>query len=323
MTETLGRAAELWERGEAHVLATVVRVDRPVSAKPGDRALITADGRLEGWVGGSCSEPIVVRESLAALAEGAARLVRIRPARSPREPAQPGVVTEVTTCASQGGLDVFVEPRLPRPHLVVVGSSPTARALVRLANVLDYRITGVVEDPSGGLPNASTIALSDLGANELGAEDAVVVATMNRYDELALERALRSGAGYVGLVASGSRGAHVAGTLRSRGVTDEELARLTTPAGLDLGRSTQEEIALAILAEVVHRRHQIRTEPGEPICPEQEGAGEAVDPVCGMLVRVLPSTVSAKHRGTTYHFCAPGCREEFLSEPSRFVAMAR
>lgn len=323
MSERLVRRAhDLEGLGEAHVLATVVRVDRPVSAKAGDRALITHNGKLEGWVGGSCSEPVVVRAALAALADGTPRLVRIRPVGAPREPAQPGVVTEVTTCASEGGLDVFVEPRLPRPLLVVTGSSPTARTLVELAKVLGYRLTAVLDEPAERLPGADTIiGLEALAATELRPDDAVVVATMNRYDEAALGAALETGAGYIGLVASKSRSAHTFALLRATGMTDEQLNRVATPAGIDLGPSSQEEIALAILAEVVEQRHRLRSEPDAPICPPDQN-GEAIDIVCGMRVAVLPSTISVEHDGIAHYFCTEQCRDRFLAEPERYQATA-
>lgn len=313
--EILRRAHELEGRSEAYALATVVRVDRPVSAKPGDRALITGDGQLDGWVGGSCAEPVVVREALTVLAGGAPRLLRIRPVGSPREPAEPGVVTEMTMCASEGGLDVFIEPHLPTPRLAVAGSSPTARTLVRIAKVLGYRVTAVLDDPSERLPGSDdTAGLRGLAAEDLGADDAVVVASMSRYDEEALDAALRSGAGYVGLVASRSRGAHVLGLLRSRGRSEEQLARVSTPAGIDLGPANQDEIALAVLTEMVGIRiRRAEVTPGSLCAPSDQRT--ALDPVCGMEVAVVPGTLSGTRLGVTAHFCSPRCKEEWQQEP--------
>ena len=310
--DILTRAHELDGHNEAYVLATVVRVDRPVSARPGDRALVTRDGRLEGWVGGSCAEPVVVREALASLAEGAPRLLRIRPVGSPREPAQPGVVTEVTTCASEGGLDVFIDPRTPTPRLAVAGSSPTARTLVRLAKVLGYRIVAALDDPAERLPGADVrIGVEELGV--LGPDDAVVVATMSRYDEGALAAALRSGVGYVGLVASRSRGEQLLGLLESRGVDREQFERISTPAGLDLGPASQDEIALAVLAEFVAHRNRGAALGREQLCASGDG-GTAVDPVCGMEVAVAEVTPSATRGGVTVHFCSRHCRDRWLLE---------
>jgi xanthine dehydrogenase accessory factor len=321
MSRILDRAAELDNQGKPYALATVVAVDRPVSAKPGDRAIVSPRGRVEGWIGGSCSEPIVVREAVAALADGNSRLVRIRPPGSPREPARPGVITEVTTCASEGGLDVFVEPRLARPHLVMAGSSPITRTLADLARILGYRTSAVVDDPAENVPGADTVeTLNAFDRIDLGFEDAVVVATMNRYDEAALEAALRTSAGYIGLVASSARARNVVDMLRARGLDDGALERVRSPAGLDLGPSAQEEIALAIMAEVVAERHRHGAEAEEAFCPpDDEAVREAVDPVCGMTVAIVPGAVSAQREGVTIYFCNPGCRDEFLAHPGEYA----
>jgi xanthine dehydrogenase accessory factor len=308
------RAQELEERGERFALATVVRVDRPVSARPGDRAVIRSDGRLEGWVGGSCSQPIVTREALATLSDGRPRLVRIRPPGARPEPVEPGVVTEVTACASEGGLDIFVEPRVPRPVVVIAGSSPAARSLAQLAAVLGRRVHAALADPAEQVPGVDTrLALEELGAAALNADDAVVVATMNRYDEAALEAALSTGAGYVGLIASRPRAAKVLHNLRARGVDQADLDRVHSPAGLDLGPSSQEEIALAVLGEIVAlQRHTAEAE--HPLC----APSEAIDPVCGMTVSATPVSPSAIHENRMVFFCSPHCKSAFESEPARY-----
>jgi len=313
--DTVRRAAELQERGEPFVMATVVRVDRPVSARVGDRAIVYPDGRLEGWIGGSCSEPIVIREAISSLGDRDARLVRIRPPGAPAESDQPGVVTEVTACASEGGLDIFVEPRLPGPHLAIAGSSPAARTLARLAREMGYRVTAVLDVPSEKLPGASaTMTPDDLARLSLGPNDAVAVATMNRYDEAVLEAALASGASYIGLIASRPRGEKVVEMLRARGVGESDLKRIRNPAGLDLGPSNQDEIALAVLAEVVRERHDAERVSQEPMCEDEAEAvsGQAVDPVCGMTVAVHAGAITAVVDGQTYYFCAPGCRDTYL-----------
>jgi xanthine dehydrogenase accessory factor len=320
MSGILERASELDAQGKPYALATVVAVDRPVSARPGDRAIISQRGRVQGWIGGSCSEPIVVREAIAALADGRSRLVRIRPPGAAREPERPGVVTQITTCASEGGLDVFVEPRLARPHLVMAGSSPITRTLADLAKILGYRTSAIVDDPAENVPGADMAeGIDALERVELGPEDAVVVATMNRYDEAALEAALRTGAGYIGLVASRARAQNVMALLEGRGLSDDALERVRSPAGLDLGPSAQEEIALAIMAEVVAERHRHGAEAEEALCPPDQAVGEAVDPVCGMTVAIALGAVSAQQRGVTFYFCNPGCRDEFLAHPDEYV----
>jgi xanthine dehydrogenase accessory factor len=262
----LVEAGRLAEEGTPFALATVVGVERPSSARVGDRALVTAEGELHGWVGGACTEPEVVRLALQALADGDVRRERIE-----------------SRCASEGAVDVLLEPQLPAPLLCVVGDAPAARKLRELAGVLGWRTTA-----------------------ELRGADAVVIASMGHGDEETLEAALASGAGYVGLVASAKRGAAVTAELRDRGLEEEALARIRSPAGLDLGPSSQEEIAVAILAELVAWRH-LRPRSSEPLSAPQT----ATDPICGMIVAIEGAAHTLEHEGTTYYFCGPGCLRRF------------
>jgi xanthine dehydrogenase accessory factor len=263
----LVEAGRLAEEGTPFALATVVGVERPSSARIGDRALVTGDGELHGWVGGACTEPEVVRVALDALADGDVRRERIE-----------------SRCASEGAVEVLIEPQVPAPLLAVVGDAPAARKLRELAAVLGWRTT-----------------------TDLQGADAVVIASMGHGDEETLDSALTSGAArYVGLVASAKRAAAVTAELRARGVDEEALARIRSPAGLDLGPSSQEEIAVAILAELVAWRHLEPRGSGELQAPET-----AVDPICGMIVAVEGAAHTLEHEGTTYYFCGPGCLRKF------------
>jgi xanthine dehydrogenase accessory factor len=271
----LAEAGRLAAEGTPFALATVVNVERPASARRGDHAVITPDGVLRGWVGGACTESTVVREALAALADGEARVTRV----------QGG-------CESEGTIEVLVEPQLPAPLLAVIGDSPSARSLAELARTIGWRVS------------------AELGQGA----DAVVVASMGQADENTLEVALAGEAGYVGLVASAKRGSAVLAELRSRGLDEESLARIRCPAGLDLGPSSQEEIAVAILAELVAWRHTKPASATELV--------EAVDPVCGMTVAIAGAGETAVHEGRTYYFCGAGCRACFEADPARYLAPA-
>ena len=290
-TDVLVRAGELAAEGVPFVLATVVNVERPASARRGDRALVTAGGDIVGWVGGACSEPIVVREALLALGDGETRLVRIGPAASVAEGADAETVVAASSCASEGVVEVLVEPQLAEPLLAVVGASPAAETLARLAPEAGWRVT---REPAA-------------------AADAVVVATMGHDDEATLEAALAGGVAYVGLVASARRAASVLDGLRARGLGEEALGRVRSPAGLDLGPSTQSEIAVAVLAELVAWRHSRTVVPSLPAI--------AIDPVCGMEVAVDGAKHTAVHEGLTYYFCASGCRSRFEADPARYLAV--
>jgi xanthine dehydrogenase accessory factor len=186
-------------------------------------------------------------------------------------------------------VEVLVEPQLPAPLLSVVGDGPAARTLAELARTIGWRVT---REP-------------DVGA------DAAVVATMGTNDQEALAAALAGTAGYVALVASARRAGVILAALREAGVPEEAVARVRSPAGLDLGPSTQEEIAVAILAEVVAWRHTQ--------APVLAPPAEAIDPVCGMTVAMEGAAHTAEHGGTTWYFCSPHCRVTFLEAPDRFV----
>jgi xanthine dehydrogenase accessory factor len=262
--DVLVEAGRLAEAGEPFVLATVMGVERPSSARVGDRALVTADGELRGWVGGACTEPEVVSLSLVALSSGEVRRERIE-----------------SRCASEGAVEVLIEPQLGVFVLAVIGDAPAARTLRDLAAVLGWRTTPSVERA-----------------------DAIVIASMGRDDEASLEAALGTDAGYIGLVASARRAASLTADLRDRRVEEEALARIRSPAGLDLGPSSQEEIAVAILAEVVAWRHTRGPSPAQLL-------EEAIDPICGMTVAVATAKETAERDGITYYFCGSHCRKTF------------
>ncbi len=308
--------------------ATVVWTHRPVSAAPGDKAIVTADGRLRGWVGGSCAEPIVVREARRALEAGTPRLLRLGPGQAVCD--DDGVVTAPVNCASEGSLHVFLEPVLPPLHLVVVGRSPLTRALVGMAAVLGWR-TVVVErddDDAADLSELSAAGGSivtdlDLAKAEVDASSFVVVATMGRYDEEALEAALATDARHIALVASSRRAEVVLDGLRASGVAEDCLVRVKSPAGLALGDLSHEETAVAILAEIVQVRNVLPGPGTTGSVPERtpaDAVAEAVDPVCAMTVTIGATSVRLDLGGNTYWFCGRGCRRRFESDPDRWLA---
>lgn len=251
-----GRAAELDRDRRPYALATVVAVRRPTSARPGARGLVHPDGTIEGWVGGSCSQPIVVREALRSLADGQPRLLRISRDEPSDSRRGDGIIDYVMTCHSGGTLEIYVEPHLPAPMLWVVGTTPIAGALVELGAALGFATTLLdpVAEPDA-FPAAERVVVgADLAGLDPGASPYVVVASQGGWDEEALEAALRREASYVGLVASPTRAAAVRSYLRDQGVPEDRLAALRAPAGLDLGAETAEEVALSILAELVQVR---------------------------------------------------------------------
>jgi len=288
------------------VLATVVRVEAPTSARPGDKAVITADGRLRGWIGGSCSEPVVRREALRALGEGTPQLIHIvGDAGEVKQSRKHGELSIATTCPSGGSLDVFIEPRLPKPMLLVFGDGPAAATLVRLAELTGFRARSVTH------PELATL---EVPAGEVYA----IVATMGHFDEDALEAALSHPALEVALIASTRRAAAVRAELLRRGIDEHTVARVHAPAGKVRG-GTQEEIALLALADIVAMR---RKRPVNVPAAEVAQVTFVTDPVCGMTVDPLTSTRQSTYKGQTYWFCSDGCMAEFEKDPEALIARA-
>ncbi len=300
--DVLDRAAELRRRGETFVVATVVRVEPPTSAQAGDKALITADGKLWGWVGGSCSEGLVRREAMIAMGDAQPRLVKIAPDESPDH--LPGVVSHLSTCPSAGRLDVFIDPQLPRPLLLVIGDTPAARTLIKLGATIGYSTCAVHPGAlAADFPESDQVIGSlDLALAQPNASTWAVVATMGHYDEDAIEALLRYDVAYIGLVASRRRAATVLGVLQGRGVNG--LDRVRRAADSSVGGS-QEEIALATLAEIAAERHADQRRYAIPL-PET-----AIDPICGMTVEVKGAMHTLRVGETIHYFCGAGCLDAF------------
>lgn len=311
----LEQAAELARAGEAFALATVVWRQGPSSGKESSRAIVTASGELHGWIGGACAEPVVIRQARQVIAEGVPRLLLLGTADQFGEAVPDGMSVVPISCQSEGALEVYIEPVQPALHLVVVGHSPMARTLTGLARDLGWR--------------ADLIAGQDFRAAQAGPGSVVVVATQGHHDEEAVEQAAAARPAYLGLVGSARRGAAVLGYLAERGLPREELDRVHVPAGLDLGHTSHQEIAVAILAEIVKLRAAGALAPRAAVGAAREAAGaraaaaarpaEAVDPVCGMTVAAGPSAYPAEHEGVTYYFCSAGCRREFGTDPAAHV----
>jgi xanthine dehydrogenase accessory factor len=317
--EILELAGALARRGEPFVLATVVWSRAPSSGKPGSTALITRDRKIHGWLGGACAEPTVIREGVRAIEEGTPRVLFLGTAEELRDEGRAGIVRVPIACQSEGALEVYVEPVLPSPHVVVIGRSPAVDALARMADALGWR--AVVVDDGGDASDHDVprvVTELDLSAADVEEGSFVVIATQGHYDEDAVQRALETSAAYVGLVASRKRAEGVLGYLRDRGVSEEALARVHAPAGLDLGHVPNQEIAVAILAELV----QLRAAGSLAPPPAAEARHEEIDPVCGMTVDVASARYRTTYQGRTYYFCAAGCLERFEAEPASFAAAA-
>ena len=294
--DLLARAADLQRRGQPFALATVVRSEAPTSAKPGAKALILEDGTVSGWIGGACAEPVVVREALASMRDGRPRLIGLIGEGARGSDRTEGILEYPMTCHSGGTLEIYVEPSLPKPLLVLMGHGPVVETLATLGHAADYSVVALPED-----------ALATLRQLGLTAQASVVVATHAESDEEALERVLATDAGYVSLVSSRRRAAVILERLKHRGVPPERLGLLKAPAGLDIGAVNPEEIAVSILAEVIQSRRTRKVAWTEP---SVKGT-EATDPICGMLVEIATAKYRSEGPGETIYFCGQHCKDTF------------
>jgi xanthine dehydrogenase accessory factor len=304
----MARAVELVEAGESFTMATVVWRQAPSSGQHGSRAIVTADGELYGWIGGACAEPVLLREARRVLDEGKASLVWLGQQRDLDEIHVPeGVMTIPISCQSDGALQIFIEPVMAAPHVLIVGRSPMAVTLLDLVRDLGWR---------GDLVDGSEFTCCKVTPSS-----SVIIATQGHGDEDALETALKGDPAFVGLVASAKRGRVVREFLGEQGVDAEKLARVEVPIGLDLGHTGHREIAVSILADLVQRRARGELKPRTTSIAATEVAvpETVIDLVCGMTVDAVPANRPFDYEGTTYYFCAPGCRKAFEKDPTSFI----
>jgi xanthine dehydrogenase accessory factor len=271
MLDLVRRMEQLLSAREPFVTATVVRAAKPTSVRPGDSALVLADGTIEGFVGGVCAQESVRLHAARVLETGEGVLLRLLPGVAEEE-LRDGVVISHNPCLSGGALEIFLDPQPVAPRIGIVGDTPIARALATIARAADYDVGG---------PAAGDVAL--------------IVASHGVGEEAALGVALEAGVPYVALVASPKRAAAVREALD---VDEALLAQLHSPAGLDIGARNPADIAVSILAELIGSRHA----PPAPV------VATAIDPVCGMEVLARPETVHLDVDGERIYFCCEGCR---------------
>jgi xanthine dehydrogenase accessory factor len=335
LTSTFARAAELEASGRPFAVATVVAVRRPTSARPGASGIVHPDGTIEGWVGGSCAQPVVVREALRSLADGQPRLLRLSRDGPGEGRRADGVIELVMTCHSGGALEIYVEPHLPAAHLWIVGTTPIAGALAGIGSAAGWHVT--IIDPIADADAFLDVRVhrsADIRGLDPDVSPYIVVASQGIWDEEAVGLALTREAAYVGLVASPTRSAVVRDWLRQETTVGEErIAALRAPAGLDIGAESAEEVALSILAELVQVRRgraDFVASPGPATVagglPESVTLQPVVDdivlvdPVCGMTVEAATARHLAEHEGIVYAFCSIGCRTRFIREPTTYLS---
>jgi xanthine dehydrogenase accessory factor len=306
--ELLDRARALNARGEAYALVTVVRAVAPTSAYLGAQAIVLADGTLHGWIGGGCAKDVVIGAARAAIERGEPKLVRVS---NEQVHAEDDVEHFTMSCASNGSIDLFIQPYSDRSALCVLGNTPAAEEARFLATHLRIRL-----------------------ADSPAEAPVVLVATQGQGDEEALEAALASPAGHVLMIASRRKAEKLRDVMRMRGIGEAQLARLRAPAGPDAGAKTPGEIAfVAIVGVLALLRGRDTAEAGVAVAPVQPGAlpgpaapsdaaaGMFINPVCGMAVNIAQPKHVEQYEGVPYYFCCDGCRDTFRADPARYAAI--
>jgi xanthine dehydrogenase accessory factor len=345
VSEHFTRLAQLERERRSFAMATVVARRAPVSSHLGDRALVFSDGTMEGFIGGSCSREIVRREALRALRAGLPRLVQIRPDAAPDAQSGRECVVVAMGCASEGAVDVYIEPHLPLPRLIVAGDTPVADALARLAAQIGYDVVRVVlaaeTEAMEAIAGARVVALEGLGELMLRQaqhdKTVAVVASQGHYDEAALGPLLAAELAYVGLLASRRRARAILDALATEGIAPERLARVHAPAGLAIGARTPGDVAISILAEIVSvTAPTTESVPDEHLMTSAHGvmpslskhasrppeADTAVDPMCGMDVAIVGARHTLDLDGTRRFFCSAHCRDAYSARRSHPVPTA-
>jgi xanthine dehydrogenase accessory factor len=265
----------------------------------------------------------VIAAARKALADGQPRLIRISPAKG--ELAEEGVQDFAMTCHSGGTLDIFLEPFALRPSLLVIGASPIALSLAGLAERTGFDVFAAAPGADAGMfPGARQVLDgTDLSGLTCGTPGFVVVATQGKRDESSLEAALATGARYIAFIASERKAAKLRTYLKERGHDSLRVDAVVSPAGVEIGAVTPEEIAVSVLAGLVKARRE-GAQAG-PAVPDQSPAepsaeGSAIDPVCGMSVAIATAEFRSEHQGATFYFCCAGCQHSFRKAPEQYLA---
>jgi len=274
-TDILSAAKALQDKGQPYALVSVLRVLAPASARPGDKAVVTADGISAGWIGGGCAQPAVMRTVRQALQDGRARVIRIAPAEDGAVRELDDVLEFGMACHSGGTLELFIDPMLPAARLTVIGDTPLAAALSSLAPRVGLPVTVIANGADAArFPDAVRVLTSDEPGADIAAGSFVVVATQGRRDLQGLRAALSLRAARVFFVASARKAEVLKAALIGAGGDAQAVHDIVAPAGHAIGAQTPEEIALSVLAAVVAARRGALAKVAEAAVPRSEAAAQ-------------------------------------------------
>ena len=308
---------ELNDQRQRYAKATVVRRKIPSSGKPGDSAIILEDGSMHGWIGGGCTRGIVLKEALLAINDGKPRFISISPDAGEQYDGDTRLYT--MTCQSGGTVDLFIEPVLPKPQLVIFGNSHIAIALAKIALVMDYRVTAIHPHLDAtdygnleGLEIETDYSVEDLSENTY-----LIVCTQGQGDEDALEKAIRTQNDYISFVSSRRKANAIFKELRNRGISFDQLKKIKTPAGLDIQAKLPEEVAISILAEIIQDIRKPKEE--EPKEASFDSTEYYLNPVCGIPIHKATAKHVLTYQEEEVFFCCDGCKERFEATPEAYA----
>jgi xanthine dehydrogenase accessory factor len=322
----LEKGQELRKKNEPFAIALVVRREAPSSGKAGDKAIINKFGEIIGWVGGGCVRATIIKEAEDAMKTGRARLVRIGKALNQSQ--QEGVMEYKMTCQSEGLVEVFIEPVLPPPHLVVMGKTAIAKALVKLAKASGFRVTAVAPDVKPDTFDKVDELITQYSLKQVNTTPAssIVVATQGDNDEIALQEAIGKTSAYLGFVSSRKKGDKLMDYLKDAGVDPSRVATIKSPAGIDINAKSPEEVAISILAEIIKVKSQVGAGAAFTMFDAtREEAGKPkfyINPVCGVPVDVNSPKHVIDYKGEKVYFCCDGCKVKFEQNPEKYMEKA-
>jgi xanthine dehydrogenase accessory factor len=316
--EFIDQYKELFQSKVPFATAIVVNRVEPSSGKPGDKALIMRDGTIKGWIGGGCTRGIILKEALLAIQQGKPRLVNISP--DANAATTQGIVSYTMTCQSGGSVSVYIEPVLPRPHILILGKSHIAMALAKLSKATGYEVTVISKGAEKeAFPTVDKLIDSEqLNTAHVAQNTYIVVCTQGENDSLALKQALKSNADYVSLVSSLKKANSIYNELKKEGIGVDLLKKIKTPAGLNINAKLPEEVAISILAEIISqfRDNKKEKEQNEPKLDMKE---YFINPVCNIPIQKSTAKYVIPYKGKDYFFCCDGCKISFEKEPERYV----
>jgi xanthine dehydrogenase accessory factor len=316
---------KLLKKNEIFATATVVRRDAPSSGKIGDKAIINRHGEIIGWVGGGCVRGIILKEAELAMKSGIARLVKV--GKYLENTKQAGTVEYKMTCQSEGTVEVFIEPIVPKPHIVIIGKTEIAKALSKLAHYAGYRITGVALDA-----NLQTFDKVDELITHVNLKDVkttsqsfIIVATQGEGDETAILEGLKKDRALLGFVASRKKWTSVTENLKTLDATSDDILSIVSPIGIDINAKSPEEVAISILAQMIEHKNSERNQSAFKNFETSSAPGAVkpayyTNPVCGVPVDMNNPKHIIEYKGEKVYFCCDGCKVKFELEPVKYIA---